>query len=74
MTRGLIAAGACVIVLTALAAIWGGLFGFHPSATIYGTAPSGREGAATMAVFCVIFVGPPIALVGFLIVFVRSFW
>ena len=69
MMRGLLAAGACVIVVAALAATWGGLFGFHPSATIYGTAPSGWEGAATMAVFCLIFVAPPVALVGFLVAF-----
>jgi hypothetical protein len=65
--RGLIAAGACVITLAVVSAIWGGLFGFHPAATIYGTAPPGWEGAATMALFCVIFAGPPVALVGFVL-------
>jgi hypothetical protein len=67
VTRGLIAAGACVITLAVVSAIWGGLSGFHPAATIYGGAPPGWKGAATMAGFCVIFAGPPVALVGFVL-------
>jgi hypothetical protein len=73
MTRGLIIAGACVVGLAVIAALWGGLFGFHPGATIYGTAPPGWEGAATMATFAVVFAGPPVALVGFVVGIVRSY-
>jgi hypothetical protein len=74
LARGLIAAGAGLITVAVLAALWGGVFGFHPAATIYGTAPAGWEGAATMAVFCLIFAGPPVALAAFLVGFVRSYW
>jgi hypothetical protein len=64
---GLAAAGAGVVALVALSAVWGGLFGFHPSATIYGTAPPGWQGAATTALFYLIFAGPPVALAGFVV-------
>jgi hypothetical protein len=73
-TRGLIAAGACVVTLAVVSAIWGGLFGWHPGATIFGTADPGLEGAVTMATFCVIFGGLPAALVGFVVGFVWSLW
>jgi hypothetical protein len=72
----MITAGACVVALAVICAIWGGLYGFHPSATIYGTASPGWEGAGATAAFYLIVVGPPIALagfvVGFVVVLVRS--
>ena len=66
LTRGLVSAGACVIMLAVGAAIWGGLSGFNP-APIFGHAPPGLEGAAMTAVHCVIFGGLPVALVGFVL-------
>jgi hypothetical protein len=67
VTRGLIAAGPCVMTLAVVSAIWGGLSGFHP-APIYGSgAPPGLEAAAIVAVLSVVLLGPPVALVGFVL-------
>jgi hypothetical protein len=65
VTRGLVAAGACMITLAVVSAIWGGFSGFHPP-PIYGPGASpGLEAAALVAVLSVVFLGLPIAVVGF---------
>ncbi|HWY88130.1 MAG TPA: hypothetical protein VNX28_15470 [Gemmataceae bacterium] len=66
VTRGLIAAGACVITMVVLYAIWGSLFGFHP-APIFGGAPPGWDAAGLTAVYSVIFLGLPVAVAGFVV-------
>jgi hypothetical protein len=71
--RGLLGAGLGVLAAALFGAIWGGLFGFHPSATIYGTAEAGLEGAAATAMFCSVFWGPPLAFMGFVVAFWRAF-
>ena len=65
--RGLMFAVASVVVVAVLAAIWGAIFGYHPSATIFGSAPPGLEGAAAMAMFYAVFAGPPVAIVAFFV-------
>jgi hypothetical protein len=74
LTRGMIGALAGVITLAVLSALWGGLFGFHPSMPIYGSDPPGLSGAISMAAFHVIFLGPLVALAGFVAGVVHSVW
>ena len=50
---GLMTAGICGIALVVFSAIWGGFFGFHPGATIYGSASSGWAGAIDTVSFSV---------------------
>jgi hypothetical protein len=64
VTRGLLAAGACVIVLAVSFAIWGGLFGVR---LVHELAPPGWKGAAASAGLSVVFLGPPVAVVGFVL-------
>jgi hypothetical protein len=66
-SRGLIFAALSVVAFAVLAAIWGAIFGYHPSATIFGSASPGVEGAASNAMFYGVFAGPPIAVVAFLV-------
>src|SRR3954452_16348712 len=69
LTRGLITAVACVVAGAVLFGIWGGLFGYRPAAAIYGGAPPGWSGAATVAFMWMVFAGPMVALVGFVVGF-----
>jgi hypothetical protein len=66
VTRGLIAAGTCVITMAALYALWGGLFGFHP-APIFGGAPPGWDAAGLTATIAVVLLGLPVAVAGFVL-------
>ena len=56
-------------LLAALSAIWGGLFGFHHPATIYGGAPPGLSGAVYLSTMWMVFAGPTVALAGFVVGF-----
>lgn len=63
LTRGLVAALACVITLAGLAAIWGGLTGMR-DAPIFGAPGPGLDAATISAVLVVFSCGPPVAVAG----------
>src|SRR4051794_8443830 len=70
LARGSIAAIACVIAGAMVFAIWGGLFGYRPAAAIYGgISPPGLSGAIHLSILGTVFVGPMVALAGFVVAF-----
>ncbi|MFO0906833.1 MAG: hypothetical protein U0835_00440 [Isosphaeraceae bacterium] len=60
--------------LAILAAIHGLLFGWHPSATIYGQAAPGFEAAITKAFFVTIFAAVPLSPIAFVAGVIASFF
>lgn len=63
---GAFAAITSVVILATFAAIKGLLFGWHPSATIYGQADPGFEAAVTSACFMTVFAAIPLSPVAFI--------